>query len=538
MKKITTTIVLLLILSFVLVSFPEIGIVKAQGTIYIRADGSVEGTDKIQRDGNNYTFTSNIIGEIVLEKSEITINGNGFTLTGDGDNHGFYLANINNSRIINVRIENCNNGYYISSCSNINITGTTITGNNVSIYVDESQNILITENDVLGNDDGWNGYGIYIVSSNNNIVSNNIIDSNYVGNFIQYSSNNLITENNVTNNQQTGIHSTSSENDIISNNIVRNNEEHGIKLELNPKDYYVSGNEITNNGLNGVHIEWTSNTTITENQIENNGKNGISVYESRNNTISRNSIDENNATGIYLTTYSYNNVIFLNNITSNSVYGINNYQHSTLNLIYHNNFIDNGNQATSYTGETNTWDNGFPSGGNYWNDYDGEDNNEDGIGDTPYIINENNQDNYPLMAPIKSFDAGTWEWTSYNVDIISNSTVSDFSFNPESALVRFNVTGEAGTTGFCRVTIPKDLLHTEDEWTVMINDKPVTPTVNEDANSSYLYFTYEHNTKTIKIIGTTAIPEFPSWIILPLFMVATLLTVIVYKRLSKKAGKP
>jgi N-acetylneuraminic acid mutarotase len=34
------------------------------------------------------------------------------------------------------------------------------------------------------------------------------------------------------------------------------------------------------------------------------------------------------------------------------------------------------------------------------------------------------------------------------------------------------------------------------------------------------------------------IPEFPSWIILPLFMVATLSAVMVYRRLTKKASKP
>ena len=89
-------------------------------------------------------------------------------------------------------------------------------------------------------------------------------------------------------------------------------------------------------------------------------------------------------------------------MTSNSEYGINNNQYSSINLIHHNNFIDNGNQATTYAGETNTWgwDNGFPSGGNYWNDYIGTDNNGDGLGDIPYIINEDNQDNYPLMNPV------------------------------------------------------------------------------------------------------------------------------------------
>ena len=77
-------------------------------------------------------------------------------------------------------------------------------------------------------------------------------------------------------------------------------------------------------------------------------------------------------------------------------------------FFYHNNFIDAW--TAKYTNEgvdpnfidningTNKWDS--TNGGNYWSDYNGQDVNHDGMGDTPYIVNGFNQDNYPLMNPL------------------------------------------------------------------------------------------------------------------------------------------
>ena len=70
---------------------------------------------------------------------------------------------------------------------------------------------------------------------------------------------------------------------------------------------------------------------------------------------------------------------------------------SSSNEIFHNNFMDNYYQAVIYDNSVNAWDNGCE--GNYWSDYNGTDSNGDCIGDTPYVIDADNMDSYPLMNP-------------------------------------------------------------------------------------------------------------------------------------------
>ena len=120
----------------------------------------------------------------------------------------------------------------------------------------------------------------------------------------------------------------------------------------------------------------------------------------------------------------------------------------------------------------------------------------------------------------------------FHVLIESNSTVSNFQFIKEDTKILFNVTGPAGKAGFCKVTIPNDLLWGEFE--VFKNGAPLVEDVDytQTHNGTHyiFYINYIHSTHTIEIIGTEAIPEFPSQIIMSLFMLATLLAVIVYRR--------
>jgi parallel beta-helix repeat protein len=170
----------------------------------------------------------------------------------------------------------------------------------------------------------------------------------------------------------------------------------------------IDGNRRTLQGSwsgTGISLLGMENVTIKNANIKNYGY-GIYLVSSSNNSISGNNITANNWYGIYLYSSS-NNSISGNNITNN-MDGIYLYSSSN-NRFYHNNLIDNTQQVYfGTTGYANVWDDGYPSGGNYWSDYVGVDvksgpnqdlPGSDSIGDTPYIIDANNTDHYPLMNP-------------------------------------------------------------------------------------------------------------------------------------------
>lgn len=183
----------------------------------------------------------------------------------------------------------------------------------------------------------------------------------------------------------------------------------GISL-VSSESNTINNNTMTNNEI-GIHLETSSNNMILNNMASNNERIGIQLHESEGNNIIGNTISKNQFSGIEL-------------------------WHSSNNVICCNNFINNTKQIRSYY-STNTWDNGYPSGGNYWSNYTEVDfysgpyqnvTGDDGIGDKPYRIDEENQDRYPLMnmeklgfallvrPPIQIINSG--QSTTYEVTVI------------------------------------------------------------------------------------------------------------------------
>jgi hypothetical protein len=140
---------------------------------------------------------------------------------------------------------------------------------------------------------------------------------------------------------------------------------------------------------------------------------------------------------------------------------------------------------------------------------------------------------FPAKA-IFTFNA-LWEGVNYQVVFSSgNSTISAFNFYQSLKQISFKVSGEAGTSGYCNLTIPKNLLRGE-PWTVRLNDTNWTFTAIQNETHSFIYFTYTHmSTYEVLIQGTWVIPEFPSATILLILMLITLIATILVKNKREK----
>jgi outer membrane protein assembly factor BamB len=102
--------------------------------------------------------------------------------------------------------------------------------------------------------------------------------------------------------------------------------------------------------------------------------------------------------------------------------------------------------------------------------------------------------------------------------------------------ISYTLEGISGTTGMSNITIPNVMLG--GPYTVTVDGGlPIDPPgVIESSNDTHtsLYFTYMHSSHTVEIEGTTAIPEFPSLMILPLLITISLIAVaLTKKKLSK-----
>jgi parallel beta-helix repeat protein len=472
---------------------------------------------------NNVISHNNVTGSALLDSSSFnTLRNNALSdyFTGDcwfdvyGSSLEHYIQDIDETNTVNGRpiyywvnqrgkqIPSDAGYIIVVNSTDITVRDLTLNGHAKLVHTNNSRIEKIT----IGTLRIGQPHGIVLKSSHNNTISHSQLVDRDVNIAMISSHNNIFVANNVTGSRFRNLVLYSSCNNVVADNILSFSREgtDGVGVVMSKGGNNVVCDNTLSANYRGIWID-SSNNIIRSNLITKSWEGILMEYwfgieePASNNTICNNLITENHC-GIALR------------------------NRNSSNRFYHNNLIDNQIQAGLSVRITNSWDNGFE--GNYWSDYNGTDLNHDGVGDSRYEINENNTDRYPLMGMFHSFNASM----GYGINAISNSAIDYFAYVEGNSTISMYVSNTTAnqTYGFCRLGIPKDLM--PPPYTVIIDDGLTevlhfNDTVYDNGTYRWIYFAYPHSTHEIRIT-----PEFPSNIIIPLFMITTLLAATIYAR--------
>jgi hypothetical protein len=179
-----------------------------QSVFTIAADGSINpSTAPIKQAGETYILTSDLARTIALQRNNTIFDGNGYTLSGSVN-----LNSVENVTVKNLNITGSAFGINLENTTNVTVANNTIT--------ETGKNVILPGPPVsMGNPTA----GIFIYKGSSNIITGNNLMDNICGMVFLETSHNLIVENNVT-----GSHSValdfyeSSYNRIYHNSFINN----------------------------------------------------------------------------------------------------------------------------------------------------------------------------------------------------------------------------------------------------------------------------------------------------------------------------
>ena len=382
MKNLCSSFLMLLLILLFCANLPFVGLVHAnflpppvpEHSFEITSNGVVNGTSTIERTGNVYTFTEDLVGSLVISCDDIVVDGAGFSLQATGEKAGLWLQAINNVTLKNLVISNFTHGIVLThgfggGCTNITVSGNTVTNNQYGLALWMFSN----SNYFLGNVFSNNTYGICVEYSPNNVFRNNqmtqnqynfcvtadlssgmaefvndIDDSNTVdGKPVIY----WVNEHNKAVPSDAGYVGLINCTNITVQNLVLTKNGQGVLLvgtnNCTIKENYLGNNEF------GVLFQGSFancfDNTITKNNITANTEDGIFSWGSFNTSITANSITNNHADAIHF--YDSTNAYIVGNAVSGNI----NIDHPSLNTVYNNDAEIPDDEIPDMVPEFSTW---------------------------------------------------------------------------------------------------------------------------------------------------------------------------------------
>jgi parallel beta-helix repeat protein len=345
-NKAVFSLIVLLLLSIVLVSTSGPVNAQSSGIIRIKADGTVDGTDKIVQNGTVYTLTGNLQASvgvnqafIFIEKGNITLDGAGFTVQGQGYGSAIYMLRCQNVRVENFTIKGFQTGInfwlvnnWPSNASYLNQSSASknqIINNRIELTINANSNESIEA-----------GWCIYLSDASETTLVGNTFDSQYHQGGVYFDSSTSRTS--LINNTFVGCRI----NSVTSNQTVAS----GNTADGKPLIFLDSVSDKAFNDAGLVYLFNCSNIVIKNVQPQYDYATTIQLVETNNSEISNsrghvflvnstgNSIHDNLLSSAELVSSSYNR-IFANKITYYSLC-IKAYANSDFNEIYGNMLLD------------------------------------------------------------------------------------------------------------------------------------------------------------------------------------------------------
>lgn len=326
-------------------------VINKQITLRGRGDSTTDKKVVIDAQGSGHAIT--------LKNSNITVsNLNIINWGGDltEQNSGIYSNDkINNEKAVGIEIESNTLtgdgfGIWLNHVTKAKIFNNKVEGNLTLRSADRGNGIQVanvTHSHVFNNETQKVRDGIYVISSQNNLIEGNTMHHLRYGIHYMYSYDNTVKDNSAYS-TRAGYALMSSRRLTITGNKTNDSEDYGFLLN------FITESTFTNNHIKNV---WTK----PENKVLGRDGKGLFVYNSGYNTIENNIIDTAEI-GIHLTAGSENI------------------------KIYGNSFINNPTQVKYVSNKKQEWSK--DGRGNYWSNYLGWDMNNDGIGDAIFEPND------------------------------------------------------------------------------------------------------------------------------------------------------
>lgn len=291
---------------------------------------------------------------IFINASNVTIDGLKILNWGDdltAQDAGISTSKDNDHLIIkNNHLQGSGFGIWLNKGQHLKILNNTVIGNPKLRSADRGNGIQLTNirhTEVRNNDISLVRDGLYVISSQQNVLDGNTLYELRYGIHYMYSYNNEV-KNNLAYNTRAGYALMSSRNLEVHHNISRDSEDYGFLLN------YITSSKIHHNQIYNV---WTK----PENKVLGREGKGLFVYNCAYNSIDHNIVDTAEI-GIHLTAGSEKTKVFANN------------------------FINNPVQVKYVVNREEEWS--LDGVGNYWSNYLGWDLNNDGRGDSPFEPND------------------------------------------------------------------------------------------------------------------------------------------------------